>query len=393
ESKATPDVSFAAIQAFLDDLKTLQGSLSKGQAAALAGAQSAKVLRPSARAIEPTEQEKQQENDCATLNDLIQKAYTALQRPGLTAEELQSYVSEAYGHKGVTAARGHFVAAQTSIQDSIDKAKKSLADIRDKYSSLGNDPTKTCSTITGQILVDYIEVRSTADQIIAKKEALSQQIGGLVKILQPFLDPNVWYGRDLTDYVIKPSVTPTFAEQQNLSASVKVRTVQLNGSSIVVSTDDANIIATTFVVRKNTFFVAERAAAVIYNNLKYPQYGTAKNANGDMVVQRTADHQPIGGALMLNLVMRLHGPSVAYPFLQFGVSSAKEFPGFLAGLGLRFAAPFNFSISAGGMITRYKDLDGKLKVGDVVTGTDDINKHLTYKTSPVVIYGAMQLKF
>jgi hypothetical protein len=106
------------------------------------------------------------------------------------------------------------------------------------------------------------------------------------------------------------------------------------------------------------------------------------------------DHQPVNGALMLNLVMRLgNSPSVAYPFLQFGVSSAKDFPGVLAGLGLRFVQPFNFSISAGGMITRYKDLDGNLKVGDTVTGTDDINKHLVYKTSPVVLYGAMQLKF
>jgi hypothetical protein len=133
---------------------------------------------------------------------------------------------------------------------------------------------------------------------------------------------------------------------------------------------------------------------VIYNNITYPQYGTTTNASGQTVVKRTKDHEPIGGALMLNLVMRLgRGASVAHPLLQFGVSSAKEFPGFLAGIGVRFVEPFNFSLSVGGMITRYKDLDGELKVGDPASGTADINKHLVYKTSPVAIYGAMQLKF
>jgi len=384
ETKATPDVSFAAIKAFLDDLKTLQASLPQAQTEAQANAQAAKAA-PAARGA--------RKEDCGTLNSLIQETYTALQDPGLTAEKLQEFVTEAIGHKGVVTAEKDFVGAQQSIQKSIATARRKLGDLRAAYGSLGNDPSKTCSVVSGQILVDYIEVRSTADQIIAAKEALSQQIGELVKILQPFLDQNVWYGNVLTDYVIK-TVTPSFAEQQSVSVTTKLRTVQLKGGSIVVSTDDANVIAGTFVVRKNSFFVAERAAAMIYNNLNYPQYGTTKTANGDTVVQRTKDHQPINGALMLNLVMRVgRDSSVAYPFLQFGVSSAKDFPGFLAGLGIRFADPFNFSISAGGMITRYKDLDGSLKVGDVVSGTDDINKHLAYKTSPVVLYGAVQLKF
>ncbi len=399
EAKATPDVSFSAIQAFFNDLKTLQDSLPQGQSDALANAQRATAARANARKVALTDQEQAKEQSCSDLNDLIQKAYTALQEPGLTAEELQTYVSEATGREGVTTANADFVNGQKSIQKSIDDAKDSLAKIHDKYGSLGNDPSQTCSAITGQILVDYIQVRSTADQVITAKEALIQQIGELIKILQPFLyqpdqpDKSVWYAQDPTSYVITPAVTPTFTEQQNISVSVKVRTVQPKGNSIVVSTDDANPIAATFIVRKNSFFAAERAAAVIYNNLKYPQYGTASNVQGATVVQRTMDHQPVNGALMLNLVMRLRGLSDVYPFLQLGVSSAKDFPGVLAGLGLRFAAPFNFSISAGGMITRYKDLDDSLKVGDTVTGTDDINKHLVYKTSPVVLYGAMQLKF
>jgi hypothetical protein len=376
EAKATPDVSFEAIQAFLNDLKTLQAALPQPQ-----------TPLGTLTVVPGTITE-----NCATLASLTQEAYDALQKPELTVGVLHDRVAAANGYLGVKTASAGFVADQASIEMNIDIARMALAKIRTAYSVLQNHPSLQCSQITGQLLVDYVEVRSTADKIIAAKEALRQQLGELVKTLQPYLDQNAWQGPALTDYVIK-TITPTFAEQQNLSVTAKMRTITLKDGSIVVTTDDANIITGMFVVRKNTFFVAERAVAVIYNNLKYPQYGTAVNAQGSMVVKRTMDHQPINGALMLNLVMRLGSPSVAYPFLQFGVSSAKDIPGFLAGVGLRFAAPFNFSISAGGMITRYKDLDGNLKVGDTVTGTDDINKHLAYKTSPVVLYGAMQLKF
>jgi hypothetical protein len=132
---------------------------------------------------------------------------------------------------------------------------------------------------------------------------------------------------------------------------------------------------------------------MVYNSLKYPKYGTGKNTAGETIIVRNEDRKPIDGALMLNLVMRFGSPSVAHPFLQFGVSSAKDIPGFLAGLGLRFNTPMAFSFSVGGMITRYKDLDDKDRIGKPVSGTAEIDEHLVYKTSPVALYGALQLKF
>jgi hypothetical protein len=389
ESKATPDVSFAAITAFFDDLKGLQGSFG------LADTDDSVSDLADLRFLQPAgaTQSKPQPANCDALKKLILRAYGALKQAAPVAE-FQQAVAEATGRSGVISARTKLLAEQASIQDDITSARALLTQIRTQYGALDkNKPTGSCSVVTGQILVDYVEVRSTADRILAAKENLAQQLGNLAKTLDPLVDQGVWYGPSSSDYVIK-TVTPTFAEQQGVTATVKTRSVKLDNGSIVISSDDTNVVSATLVVRKSSFFVAERAAAIVYNSLTYPQYGTAKNAAGDTVVQRTADHRPINGALMLNLVMRTgRDSSVAYPFLQLGVSSAKDFPGFLAGLGLRFADPFNFSISVGGLITRYKDLDGDLKVGDAVTGTDDINQHLTYKTSPVVLYGAVQLKF
>ncbi len=384
EAKATPDANFTAIQAFLSDLKSLQDALPAPPTppSPAGGEEKAKAFAAAMAAAD----------DCEKINLLIQKAYEALTDKELTAASLKGLVNGATGYNGVNAASVGLLKAQGDIDANVKNAQDALDLIRKTYSRLKNTPTANCKPVTGQILVDYVEVRTTADSIIATKEAIRRQIDLLLKTLQPFLGSSSPWFPNTNDYVIS-TVTPTFADQQNVTATAKVRSVSIKADSIVDSTDDINVTTAAFVVRKNSIFAAERAAAIIYNNLKYPQYGTAKNGSGATVVQRTADHQPINGALMLNLVMRLGSPSVAYPFLQLGVSSAKDFPGFLAGVGLRFVHPFNFSLSAGGMITRFKDLDGNLKIGDTVTGTDDINKHLVYKTSPVVIYGAMQLKF
>lgn len=390
EQKATPDVSYAAIKAFLDDLKALQGALQPSAAAKEAMTKAFEQARLSSVApLDPCAQF----TGCERLQCRIGQAFEILQKEVLAPAELQRLVNGATGYQGVVTASTGLVDKQKEIEANIKSAREELARIRTEYGALGNNPSQACTNISGQILVDYIQVQSTADRIIAAKEALRVQLGDLVKVLQPYLQQNAWFGQTLSDFFIT-SVTPTFENQQTVSASVKERTIQLDDSKIVIKSDDANVIAGKFDVRRSSFFVPERAAAVIYNNLQYPQYGTAMNEAGKMVVKRTKDHQPIDGALMLNLVMRMgRNSSVVYPLLQLGVSSAKDFPGFLAGVGLRFVEPFRFSLSVGGMITRYKDLDGNLKVGDVVSGTDDINKHLTYKTSPVVIYGAMQLKF
>lgn len=386
DSKATPDVSYTAIKAFFDDLSALQK--------ALAPAGGAGTGTPGE---DRTEEQMEALTGCAKLLKLIRDAHDALSEQALSASELQSLVSGATGNSGVTNAESTLALRQNDIVSENTAAREALDSIRSEFGTLHLEkedalPRDECTPINSRILVDYIQVNSTADQIIAAKEQLHAQIGDLRKSLQPYLERSEWHGKDLADYRIR-SVTPTFAEQQEVSVSAKRRIVTLDGGSLSVTTDDANVISGKFTVRKSSFFVAERAAAVIYNNLTYPQYGTTTNDNGETVVERVDDHDPINGALMLNLVTRLPRTSVAHPLLQLGVSSAKDFPGFLAGVGLRFVEPFNFSISVGGMITRYKDLDGDLREGDPVSGTADIEKHLEYKTSDVKLYGAIQVKF
>jgi hypothetical protein len=239
EAKATPDVSYAAIKAFLDDLNTLKSALPQQPAGGSPAGGAAPGVDPCASTT-----------NCDRLNCRIKIAYKALTAPDLTPSDLQKIITEANGFAGVTTAANDLANAQAQIDNNVKAARDGLEKIRTDFGSLPQAGPAQCPQVTGQILVDYLDVHSTAGQIIAKKEALKKDLGDLVTILQPYLQQNVWRGPTFSDYEIR-TVNPTFTEQQAVSVTAKARTVQLVSSTIVIKTDDANLISTKFDVRKS----------------------------------------------------------------------------------------------------------------------------------------------
>ena len=376
-TKETPSPNYAALKAFLDDLKAFQAMLppSGGGSQAAPG-----VAR----------------TDCQILEDLIKTAHDALDAKELTADGLKKHVDAASGLEGVNSAITNLRAASGSITKNITDARTAMKTILSDYSSVaGRPPDKTCASVSSAILVDYISVTGSAAEVLARKAALKKAIDELVAELEEFTDADDWRGAngEKTDFRIT-RFTPTFENDRSVTVSAVRRSLSATNGVLTVTTSDKTKQEVSFLVKRDSFFVAERAVAGVYNHLKYPKYGTAKNAAGDTIVERSKDdYDPVNAAMMLNLVMRTRMGSVAYPMLQLGVATGKDFPGLLAGIGLRFTQPSAFSLSVGGMITRYKDLDGVLKEGDKVAGTSDIESHLEFKNSPVVIYGAIQVKF
>ena len=82
--------------------------------------------------------------------------------------------------------------------------------------------------------------------------------------------------------------------------------------------------------------------------------------------------------------------------LQIGASTSKDLPAILTGVGLRLfgiAGKGDISIGGGAMFGWAKDLQ-KLKVGDVITGTKDIDADLGYAGTPhVKAYFSILYKF
>jgi hypothetical protein len=382
ESTASVDPNYNAIKLFLDDLKPLQESFK------VAGGGGEETKDNTDPCADP-------KRDCDCLRKLITSANKALQNPGLTAEDLKKNVNLATGQKGVMESKASFKDAITQIDTANKTAQNALDAIRAKFGTAAGAPKSSCPTISSDVLVDYVFATGRAERVIAARAALAAAIADLVKnSLDPYTDINRWRispsGAPPMDLAFT-NVEPTFENQQTINASLKTRTIDVGDGSLNIKTAETGVSA-KFILRRDSFWVPERAAAMIYNRITYPKWGT-KQSGSTITVHREDDTQPVSGAMMLNLIPRIGRPSAVYPMLQIGVSSAKDFPGFLAGVGLRFTAPVAFSLSAGGIVTRFKDLDKSLKEGDVITGTSDIDKHLVYRTSPVALYAAIQVKF
>ena len=80
---------------------------------------------------------------------------------------------------------------------------------------------------------------------------------------------------------------------------------------------------------------------------------------------------------------------------QIGAATSKDLPAILVGGGLRLfgLGKGDVAIGGGAMFAWFKDLQ-KLKVGDVVTGTTQIDTDLGYSSRPKLGgYFAIQYKF
>jgi hypothetical protein len=102
-----------------------------------------------------------------------------------------------------------------------------------------------------------------------------------------------------------------------------------------------------------------------------------------MIVAKKGDKSlSANGAVIANFVCRC-GTGLLVPMLQIGAVASKDLPAILLGGGLRLFGLGKGDIAIGGgvMGAWYKDLQ-KLKVGDVVSGTNDITSDLGLISRP-----------
>lgn len=410
-SEATPDVSYASLKAFLEDLQKAQANLAPKPA--VAGG-----LEDAAKAV----------TACSELLALVDQLHAALEDKELNTATVEQIVEGAAGFNGVKKAVNDLALKKQTIDANVSEAEEALKTLRTDFSALaGGAPKKNClgeiqkaltnlqnidaasrsanDNKTIDLLQDQVSaveaaqkkfagIAAKADDIIAAKKKLSASIGEILKGLQKYNVELGWRGPNLSDWDLNQKIRPNFVSQQKVTVVAKAMDVVLDEKNVLVVKDVEKSKQTAdFRMRQDSLFIPERAVAVLYNRLKYPKYTAGKNKDGKTVVQKTEDENPWNGALLLNLVMRLRSTSVAYPMIQLGVSTAKDYPGLVAGFGLRFTEPVAIGISFGGMITRYKDLDNQLRVDTEVTDQAEIEKHIVRRTSPVVPYLAIQVKF
>lgn len=170
----------------------------------------------------------------------------------------------------------------------------------------------------------------------------------------------------------------------------------LSDQNEIVAETPKEIIKRTFKVRKFQRFVPEVSAGTVYTFFDYPKYGTSKDASGNLIVA-DAGKKNINNlkyTAMINYNFFTTNSPVHF-FWQIGVGVNSEVPTLLTGIGIRanFAGIRRLALAGGLAFSWIKNLD-KLKIGDQVTGTSDIEKDLKYefnKKKP--LYVGLQYNF
>lgn len=168
-------------------------------------------------------------------------------------------------------------------------------------------------------------------------------------------------------------------------------------NSVIIPTDRKQLISATFWLRRQNIFVPEVAAGIFYSDLRYPVYGTSTNASGETIIgearQESINRMNIGTTINFTLNVP---SSMLQPFWQLGAGINKDvMPVVFTGIGLRsnISGLRRFAIAGGIMMSWTQQLD-QLKVGDVISGTVDIENDLHYVFSwPPKPYIGIQYNF
>ena len=225
------------------------------------------------------------------------------------------------------------------------------------------------------------------------------ELGGLAQTLKDLsktLDDSYgakssWLGKNF----IVQDLNPKADKVQKIVA--KVLEVKLPVSDLgALTVSKQEVGSATFSLRLYSAFAPEIGAGVVAAFVDQPKYGTSTNSSGQTVVALAKKNSvSIDPSIMMNFVCRC-GPNPFFePMLQVGVATSKDVPAILLGGGLRLFSVGKGDVAVGGglAIVWTQDLT-HLKVGDVISGTKDIDQDLSFNHAPKPRpYFTLQYKF
>lgn len=128
-------------------------------------------------------------------------------------------------------------------------------------------------------------------------------------------------------------------------------------------------------IRKYQKLIPVVSSGVLYTNLTFNNFGTGTNDKDETIIEKGEDKDneiAVGAYLNLYLNNGWQNPI----FFQLGVGPSKEKPLLFGGLGINIAS--KLSLSVGAVFTWTPSLN-ELNVGDVISGTAEIENDITYK--------------
>jgi hypothetical protein len=280
------------------------------------------------------------------------------------------------------ALRGKLESARTTLADQIAKADATPAGQKAKATAT------TKLKQTEELLAcwpDTITTLAAANSIIDSHQKLADALTALVLALDALDNDAKWAGNNFI--VLRTETQPEI--QDTITVKITPLTLDENGS---ITSKTEGLITRDIILREYRRFVPEFGVAGIYSDLRYPKYNVKDDAGKKVVAANGFDTANVNAAATMNLFCNCLGGHTLYPGFQLGISKAKDYPGLMAGIALRFAGVKRISIATGRMVTWYKDLN-KLQVGSEVGSENDINADLKLRRAKTAWYLGAQLTF
>jgi|WetSurSiteA1Bulk_404760.scaffolds.fasta_scaffold01202_3 hypothetical protein len=192
-------------------------------------------------------------------------------------------------------------------------------------------------------------------------------------------------GEDGLRWCIKLDEIPSSEGKiSNYTIIIKESGYEISEKGEIVNIESKDLLKRTVKIRKFQKFVPEVSVGIVYTFFNYNTYGTTSDSTGQQYVASPTNNkvENINISTMINWNLFSPNNSI-HPLIQTGVGINSGIPSFLVGGGLRFSnnAKTRLRITGGLAMTWTKELD-KLKVGDKVLGTADIDNDLKYSGSP-----------
>lgn len=169
---------------------------------------------------------------------------------------------------------------------------------------------------------------------------------------------------------------------------------KLSESNEIVSIESKETTKKSLRVRKFQRFVPEVSIGTAFTFFKYNTYGTTSDSLGVQYVASPTENlvRNINISTMINFNYYIHNSPI-HPLYQLGVGINSGIPTLMTGTGLRIrTGQRRIAITGGLAMTWVKELD-ELTVGDKISGTDEIDKDLTFQFAKPTGYIGIQYNF
>jgi len=291
-----------------------------------------------------------------------EKEVSKLSEISVTENTLEKWQTGATSAKGIEDEIKEIDGITKKLDENVKAIKAAIKVVQ------GVDDKEKCTSIPLNVLAQSSYIMTQAYEAITRREAASTNLKELSKYLAKYRDKTSWNGNY---YQFGSVPSPANQNLRKVTITVKQMDISVTDDKVTIKESEKNTVSSTFAVYKNESISVEPSIGFVYSPLKSNKFST-KTVNGNQVVEKTENSDDHHAAAFLNVYYTEWIKEKVYPFWQFGLSTAKDYPAILTGFGMKIRDT-SFAFSVGAAFGFTKGLD-KLSEGQTVSGQADIDK-------------------